>query len=296
MRAPCVSATPVQICCMACWVRSRTAGSSERVVPRSTTDSGITFRVAAVDLRDADHHRVVGVGAAAGDGLQRHHQLGRDHHGSMRGGLGAVRALAGDGDLEVVEEGGHGAGADGELPRGSWGSCACRRRRRRELVEQALLHHHAAAAPFSSAGWKTKCTVPRKGLWRASGGRAEQHGGVAVVPAGVHLAGAGGGVRSAAELLHIERVEVGAQRDAGALAVAQGADHAGGGQAAVDLDPHQFERMRHDIGGAVLLEGGFGRGGCRAASPPCSGGCRRRCQGRGTWLLGLLEVLVCWKS
>jgi hypothetical protein len=44
-------------------------------------------------------------------------------------------------------------------------------------------------------------------------GRRQQHGGVAVVAAGVHLAGVLAGMREAVELLHGQGVHVGAQAD-----------------------------------------------------------------------------------
>jgi hypothetical protein len=91
-------------------------------------------------------------------------------------------------------------------------------------------------------------------------GGAEQHRRVAVVAAGVHLAEALRRVQPPAQLLHVQRVEVGAQRDARALAVLQGRDHAGAGQTAVHRQAHQRERLRHDVGGAVLFERGLGVG------------------------------------
>ena len=68
-------------------------------------------------------------------------------------------------------------------------------------------------------------------------GGSQQHGGVTVVAAGVHLAGVAAGVAEGVELLHRQGVHVGAQADGPVGGAAfDDADHAGGAQAAEDGD------------------------------------------------------------
>ena len=71
---------------------------------------------------DRDHDLLQRVDVAAGDGLQRHDDMGGDDGGVdavMR--LGGMAALAGHHDLELVGGGHHGAGADRELADGDAG-------------------------------------------------------------------------------------------------------------------------------------------------------------------------------
>ena len=92
-------------------------------------------------------------------------------------------------------------------------------------------------------------------------GRAEQHGGVAVMAAGMHHALGGGTIRNVVQLLDRQGVHVGAQADgAVAGAVAQHADHAGHAHAAMHLDPPGFELPGDDLGGAVFRHAKFGMG------------------------------------
>jgi hypothetical protein len=94
--------------------------------------------------------------------------------------------------------------------------------------------------------------------WRA--GR-QQHGGVAVVAAGVHLAEHLAGPGLAAGLGDRQRVHVGAQADAaGAGARAQRAHHAGAAQAAVHLPAPALPALGHQVAGGVLFVGQLGVG------------------------------------
>ncbi len=92
-------------------------------------------------------------------------------------------------------------------------------------------------------------------------GGGQQHGGVAVVAAGVHLALVLAGVGEGVVLGHRQRVDVGAQAHrAAAGAVLDDADHAGLAQAAVDGDAPVGQRLGDDVGGAVLLKAQLGVG------------------------------------
>jgi hypothetical protein len=104
-----------------------------------------------------------------------------------------------------------------------------------------------------------KFTVPLEvARLRQVPGRGQQHGGVAVVAAGVHAAVVLRAVREVVLLLQRQRVQVGAQAD-GALAVAaaQHADDAGAGDAGVHLEAPFAQLVGHDLRGAVLLEAEF---------------------------------------
>jgi hypothetical protein len=82
----------------------------------------------------------------------------------------------------------------------------------RELVEQAVLDHFARAATALFGGLKNQVDRAVKvALGCQMLRRRQQHGGVAIVAAGVHLAGMLAGVGKGVELLHGQRIHVGAQ-------------------------------------------------------------------------------------
>ena len=86
--------------------------------------------------------------------------------------------------------------------------------------------------------------------------RAEQHRGVPVMAAGVHLAGLGRGVGKPGRLLDRQRVHVGAKPDAAIVAALpfEHADHPGPADAAMHRDAPGGELFGDDRGGALLLE------------------------------------------
>ena len=140
----------------------------------------------------------------------------------------------------------------------------------RVAVEHAFLDHHPRAALVLLG--RLKDEMHRAGeiarLGQISRG-AEQHRGVAVVAAGMHPARMPRGVREAVLLRDRQRVHVGAQRDCSSARVrraGQRPDHAGAGDAALDVDAERVEQPRDDVGGAMLLEGGF-RVGVQIAPP-----------------------------
>ena len=108
-----------------------------------------------------------------------------------------------------------------------------------ELVEQPFLDHHPRAAEaffrrledeMNGAGEvRLGCEVP---------GRAEQHGGMAVMAAAMEAAGYGGAPFQVGVLFHRQRIHVGAQADAlSPIALAlEHADDAGAAEAPMHLD------------------------------------------------------------
>ncbi len=93
--------------------------------------------------------------------------------------------------------------------------------------------------------------------------RAQQHGGVAVVAAGVHLAGVAAGVGQAGGFGKGQGIHVGPQAHAGAgvrgaktLAVDAG-DQAGGAQPLVYGQPQRVQVGGHLAGGALFLVAQF---------------------------------------
>ena len=85
--------------------------------------------------------------------------------------------------------------------------------------------------------------------------RAEQHRGVPVVAAGVHLARRASRVGKPGLLLDRQRVHVGAKPDAAMLPLPfEHADHPGPADAAMHRDAPGGELLGDDRGGALLLE------------------------------------------
>ena len=148
--------------------------------------------IAAMELGDRDHALGDRIEVARHDRLQRHHDLGaRDHRIAAPVRHRAVPTLAGQPDLHPVG-GGHdrpGAHAEG-AERRHRPVVQTEHARRREALEQALLDHHATAAVHLLGGLKDEVhgAVEVARLGEISGG-AEQHRGVAVMAARVHLAG-----------------------------------------------------------------------------------------------------------
>ena len=84
---------------------------------------------------------------------------------------------------------------------------------------------------------------------------------MAVMAAGMHLAGHGRFIGPLRQFRHGERIHVGAQPDpACAVAELQRADHAGAAEAAMHRDAGFLEKRRDDAAGALLLETEFGMG------------------------------------
>ena len=134
-----------------------------------------------------------------------------------------------------------------------------------KALHQSVLDHGAAAAPALLRGLKDDhrgaSEIARLG--EIFGG-AQQHGGVAVVTAGVHLARHGGLVGQIVGLFDWERVHVGAQADgavAGTFAAMDHADHPGLADPGHNLVAAEaFELLGDHSGGAVNVVLQFGMG------------------------------------
>ncbi|MNT32129.1 hypothetical protein D3C72_1679920 [compost metagenome] len=129
----------------------------------------------------------------------------------------------------------------------------------REAVEQTVVDHFAGAAAAFLGRLEDQVHGAVEGLvLRQMARRAEQHRGVAVVAAGVHLAGVLRAVIKGVRFLQRQRVHVGAQADgARAVAVADHAHQAGGAQAAMHFDAPGFQIPRDYVGGALFFEAEF---------------------------------------
>ncbi len=220
-----------------------------------------------MEARHRQHSRLERLGIAADQGLQGLHQGARGNHGigrllRHRG----VAAAAGDANLEAVGAGHDRAAQNGHLPRRqAWPVVQAEYRLHRELFEQTLLDHDATAAIPLLGRLENEMhrafEVSLAAQRRQSLGRTQQHRGMAVMTAGMHLSRMARAVLEGIEFVERQRVHVGAQAD-GATAAAglQAADHAGAGQAAMHRQAERLEFFRHDIGGAPFAEGEFRMG------------------------------------
>jgi len=173
-------------------------------------------------------------------------------------------ALAFDGDVKFVARGHHRPRAHGKVAHGHAGPVVhAKHRLHREALEQAVRDHLTCSAAAFFGGLEdqvhraVEVAVPREVV-----GRREQHRRVAVVAAGVHTARMAARVRKAVCLVDGQRVHVGAQPDGApagtAVAPVHDADHAGLAQAAVHGNAPFAELLRHEVGGAQLLEAQLG--------------------------------------
>ncbi|MNT08573.1 hypothetical protein D3C72_1433200 [compost metagenome] len=131
-----------------------------------------------------------------------------------------------------------------------------------KALEQAFFHHAAPAAQAFLGRLEDQVQrAVEAALLRDDARGGQQDARVAVVAAGVHLAGHLAGVRQAGGLLNRQRVHVGAQAQAPrAIAARQRADHAGAGQAAVHLVAPFGQARGHQLAGHVLFVGQLGVG------------------------------------
>ena len=123
-------------------------------------------------------------------------------------------------------------------------------------VEQPVLQHGERAADALLARLEDEMHGALEGGRGGEiPGSAQQHGGVAVVAAGVHQPRLAAAIRQVGLLLHRQAVHVGAQADRlAARAALQHADHAGLADAPVHLDAPLGELGRDDLRRAVLLQ------------------------------------------
>ena len=131
-----------------------------------------------------------------------------------------------------------------------------------KLVEQPVLDHGLGAATTFLGRLEDEVDgaveVARR---RKILGGAQQHGGVAIVAAGMHAALVRAAMVEGVEFVHRERIHVGAQAD-GARIVADpdGADDAGLADTRRYLQAPLLQLLRHDGAGPLLLEAEFGMG------------------------------------
>ena len=126
---------------------------------------------------------------------------------------GGVAALALDGDFEFVAGGHDRASTDRELAhRHARPVVQTKHRIHREFLEQAVLDHFAgtAAALFRRLKNQHHGAVKVAVLGQVLRSR-QQHGGVAVMAASVHLAHVLAGMGEGVGLVHRQRVHVGTQ-------------------------------------------------------------------------------------
>ncbi len=256
---------PATIVRIRCSIRSCTAGSNVRTVPRSTTSCGITFHV-------SPPWTCVTLTTPASSGCRLRATIvcsaliacAAKSIGSLPDvGHRRVRALAGRDDLEDVvgaheRSGAHREGA-GRLERPVVHAVD---RAHRKPLEQPFLDHDPPAALVLLRGLEDEVERPGEALLlRQRGGGAQQHRRVAVVAAGVHLAGDLRRVRDAGLFLDVQCVEIGAQADR--LAAGAGAEHAddaGLREPGVHLEPERAQLVRDEGRGRLLLERGLGVG------------------------------------
>ena len=149
-------------------------------------------RRAGGDMADAQHGRLAGRHVAADDALHRHDELcGHEGRVGAAVGHGAVAARTLEDDFPAVGRGEHRAGADGEVTdREARHVVHAVNHIARELLEQAFLDHHARATEAFLGGLEDEVDgAAEVGRRRKLPGRAQQHRGVPVMAAGMHLVG-----------------------------------------------------------------------------------------------------------
>ena len=208
---------PSAMRCIAASISLITSREKARTVPRSTAVlRDHVVGVAGMDLGDRQHGRIDRRDIARHHALQRRRDVGGDDH-RIDAGLRprAVRALAGDVDVEEGAARHHRARADGELADVEARPVVhAEDRVAREPLEQPVLDHRLGAADALLGGLEDEIhgavEIARRG--EVPGG-AQQHRGVAVVAAGMHAALVRRAVIEGVRFLHRQRVHVGAQAD-----------------------------------------------------------------------------------
>jgi hypothetical protein len=195
------------------------------------------------DGRAGDHRIERGLGARAVAALALHLDVPEHHARHRRPGADAVLP---DGEARAVVQAEHGVAG--------------------EPLEQPIGQHGVGAAVALLGGLEDEVDraleAARLGEVLRGG---EQHRGVPVMAAGMHPAGAAGGMGEAVLLLHGQGVHVGAQPDARRvvapeIARPQHADDARAAHAPMHLDPPGFKPLGDQRRGAVLLQPELGMG------------------------------------
>lgn len=166
----------------------------------------------------------------------------------------------GDLDVEVRPRGGYRAGHGTEAAyRHARGVVHPEQPVAGKLLEQAVLDHGAGTADPLLGGLEDEdhlaAEVPR---CREVFGCAEQHHGMSVVAAGVHAAFVVRAVRERVRLRDGQGIHIRPQADGtGLVALPQHAHDTGLAYATMHLDAERPQFLRHEVGGAPLLETEF---------------------------------------
>ena len=185
-----------------------------------------------MDHGDRNHAGVDGFFVARDDGLKGlHHLAGHGHRVQTIVRQGGMSPLAPNDHLEFIAGGHHRPRADSKLAHlGAGPVVHAKHGVHGKLLKQTVLDHLArtTTALFGRLENQVNRAVKQALLGKVLRG-CEQHGGVTVMAAGVHLAFVLAGVAEGVELLHGQGVHVGAQAN-GALrgAIFDNAHHAGG--------------------------------------------------------------------
>ena len=166
-------------------------------------------------------------------------------------------------DLEAVARGHHGAAARGDgTERKFRPAVECvdllHLRADAAAVERAFLDHALAAGAAFFGGLEDERHRPRERVAcrqaRENAGGAEQDGGVAVMPAGVHAVGGARGPGAAAAFLDRECIDVGAQRNGAWAAAGDVCQDAGAARHACHVrDAGVGQLAEHHAAGADFL-------------------------------------------
>ena len=214
------------------------------------------------DHGDRDDAGVDRALVARDDGLEcLHHLSGHRHRVDAVVRHGRVRAPATDRDPEVVARGEHRPFLQRKLT-GLEARPVVHAEDgfHRKEIEQPVLDHLARAAPALLGGLKDEVHgAVEVALAREIARGGEQHRGVPVMPAGVHLPSMNARVSEAVPLGHGQRVDVGAQTHGPRGApVPHDADDPSPAEAPMHGDAPARERAGDEIGGPLLLEAELG--------------------------------------
>ena len=214
-----------------------------------------------IEGADRDHDIVERVDVARDDRLDVGNDLRGDQHGIDRQvRLGGMAALAFDLDADAVGSGEQRAGAEREGADGH----ARRVVHAVDFLDAEPVHHaiidHFPATAAALFGWledDRDGAVEITGLGEIFGG-PQQHGGMAVMAAGMHLAVGLGGIGLAGDFGQRQRIHVGTQADDLArarLRALDDADDAGLADAGDDLVAAELlQLLGDDAGRAVHVE------------------------------------------
>ena len=126
----------------------------------------------------------------------------------------------------------------------------------RKLFKQAILNHLARTATAFFGRLKDQIdSAVKVAVFGKVLGRCQQHGGVAIVSACMHLASVRAGVVKRVEFLHGQRIHVGTKSDgAFAGAIFDNAHHTGGTHAPVNGNTPFGQPSGHHIGCTLLFK------------------------------------------